>query len=343
MAPPHRGYKTCGDSFRACCNLAARLYHELHADPPAAHSHREDMMPPPYVSRLPLVVFAWAAFAAPTTARAQTPVVIPNSPAGVLMKQWLDAFNTADSAGLDAFSRAHFPRISAQAHMQVQRRMGGVELLRIISAEPSRIVFAARARSTQAGLRGIIELVDGDPSQIKTLGLQAIPPGAPLEGCTTYASPSSHSFAADVASQEAIVAALYDAISGPACQRRDWDRFRGLFAPGARLIPTVSTPDGTLGIRAETPEDYVATVKSNMEEFGFAEKEISHVGESFNGVVHRFSTYESRRTATDPTPFARGINSIQLLNDGKRWWVVTVYWAGERPGAPIPDAYLNRP
>jgi len=80
-----------------------------------------------------------------------------------------------------------------------------------------------------------------------------------------------------------------------------------------------------------------------MEDFGFFEKEISHAGESFNGVVHRFSTYESRRGANDPTPFARGINSIQLLNDGKRWWIVTVYWAGERPGAPIPDSYLKRP
>jgi hypothetical protein len=296
-----------------------------------------------YVSRLALVVFVCAAFGAPTIVRAQTPVVIPNSPAGALLKQWLDAFNNADSAGLDAFSRAHFPRVSAQMHMGVRRRVGGLELLRIIRAEPSHIVFAAREKSTGVGVRGTIELADGDSSQIKTLGLQAVPPGVPLEGCTTYASPSTHPFAADVASEEAIVAALYDVISGPACQHRDWDRFRGLFAPGARLIPTVSTSAGTLGIRAETPEEYVAAVKGSMEDFGFAEKEISHVGESFNGVVHRFSTYESRRAASDAKPFARGINSIQLLNDGKRWWVVTVYWAGERPGAPIPEMYLNRP
>ena len=295
----------------------------------------------PCVPRLAFVLCG--ALSAPITVRAQTPVTIPTSPVGVLMKQWLDAFNRADSAALDTFSRAHSPRVTAQMHMQVRRRMGGLDLVRIISAEPSRIVFAARTRSTQDGLRGIIELVDGDTTQIKTIGLQAIPPGAPLEGCTTYTSPNAHSLIADVASEDAIVAALYDAISGPACQHRDWDRFRGLFAPGARLIPTVSTPDGTLGIRAQTPDEYVATVKSSMEEFGFAEKEIAHVGESFNGVVHRFSTYESRRSANGATPFARGINSIQLLNDGKRWWVVTVYWAGERPAAPIPALYLNRP
>ena len=41
---------------------------------------------------------------------------------------------------------------------------------------------------------------------------------------------------ADVASPDAILAACYDVISGPAGPR-DWDRFNSLFAPGARLIP----------------------------------------------------------------------------------------------------------
>ena len=295
----------------------------------------------PYVS-LTLVVVAAATLVA-STVHAQAPVAIPNSSAGTLLKQWLDLFNRADSAGLDAFSKAHNPRVNAQQQLRLARASGGIEVVRVISAEPSHIIFAARAKTGGAGLHGNIELMDGDPSQIKNFGIQQIPPGAPLEGCTTYASPSTHgASSADVVSEDAIVAALYDVISGPACQHRDWDRFRGLFAPGARLIPKVAT-GGTVGIRVETPDEYVASVQSSMEEFGFFEREISHVGESFNGVVHRFSTYESRRGANDATPFARGINSIQLLNDGKRWWVVTVYWASERPDALIPDIYLKRP
>jgi hypothetical protein len=297
-----------------------------------------------HVSLLTLVALVAAALVAPPAVHAQAPVAIPNSSAGTLLKQWLDVFNRADSAGLDAFSKAHYPRVSAQTQMQNQRATGGIDLVRIISAEPSHITFAARSRAKPFGLRGNIELMDGDPSQIKTLAMQLVPPGVPLEGCTTYASPSTHgTSAADVASEDAIVAALYEAISGPACQRRDWDRYRGLFAPGGRAIPKVANGDGTFGIRAETPEEYAAAVKGSMEDFGFFEKEVSHVGESFNGIVHRFSTYESRRGANDATPFARGINSFQLLNDGKRWWVVTVYWAGERPDAPIPDIYLKRP
>jgi hypothetical protein len=311
----------------------------------AGHPHREDTMPHrSYVSLLTLVVLAAAALAAPPAVRAQAPVAIPNSPAGTLLKQWLDAFNRADSAGLDAFDAAHNPSVNAPTQLRLARGSGGIELVRMIISEPSRIVFAARAKTGDTNLRGSIELMDGDPSQIKNLGIQRVPPGAPLEGCTTYAAPNTHGISpADVASEDAIIAALYDVISGPACQRRDWDRMRGLYAPGGRAIPTVTTGDGTLGIRAETPDEYAAAVKGSMEEFGFFENEVSHVGESFNGVVHRFSTYESRRGATDATPFARGINSFQLLNDGKRWWVVTVYWAGERPDAVIPDIYHKRP
>ena len=298
----------------------------------------------PPASLLTRVALAAVALAAPPAAHAQALVAIPNSPAGTLLKQWLDEFNRADSAGLDAFSKAHNPRVNAQQQVRLAHASGGVEVVRIIRAEPSHIVFAARAKTGGNGLRGNIELMDGDPSQIKNFSIQSVPPGAPVEGCATYASPNTRGPSpADVASEEAIVAALYDAISGPACQHRDWDRFRALFAPGARLIPKVATGSGTFGIRVETPEEYAISVKGGMEEFGFFEKEVSHAGESFNGVVHRFSTYESRRTAGDATPFARGINSIQLLNDGKRWWVVTVYWASERPDAPIPDIYLKRP
>jgi hypothetical protein len=148
---------------------------------------------------------------------------------------------------------------------------------------------------------------------------------------------------ADVASEDAIIAALYGAISGPAGQKRDWARFRPLFIPDARLIVArPRRPDGPpLPPRVMTVEQYIAGAGGL--ENGFFEREISHVSETFGGVTHRFSTYESRARAEDPTPFARGINSIQLLNDGARWWVVTVFWDSERPNNPIPARYLPPP
>ena len=67
---------------------------------------------------------------------------------------------------------------------------------------------------------------------------------------------------------------------------------------------------------------------------------IHRVTQRFGNVAHVFSTYESRRTASDPTPFSRGINSIQLMHDGARWWVVTIFWDSERPSNAIPAKYL---
>jgi hypothetical protein len=148
---------------------------------------------------------------------------------------------------------------------------------------------------------------------------------------------------ADVASVDAIIGALYDVISGPAGQKRDWDRMRALFTPGARLIPTGRAQDGTYRQRTWTVDEYVTNAGAGLEANGFFEKEIARRTERYGNVVHAFSTYESRRAAADPQPFARGINSIQLWNDGTRWWVVTVFWEGERPDNPIPPRYLTTP
>ena len=165
--------------------------------------------------------------------------------------------------------------------------------------------------------------------------------------CVTYQSPSTSSTGVadpkDVATENAILAALYDVISGPACQKRDWNRFRSLFVPGARLIPTGHPPNGPANVRVLTPDEYATNAQRTLEENGFFEREISRTGETFGSITHAFSTYESRRTASDPKPFARGINSIQLLNDGTRWWVVTVYWQAENPTTTIPEQYLKKP
>lgn len=144
---------------------------------------------------------------------------------------------------------------------------------------------------------------------------------------------------ADVESPDAIVSAVYETISGAAGEERDWDRFRSLFVPDARLIPTGRRPDGTAGHQVMTVEEYVGNASRAFAESGFYETEIDAVTERYGDIAHVFSTYESRRAADDPEPFQRGINSIQLWHDGDRWWIATIFWHAERDGAPIPDRY----
>ena len=148
---------------------------------------------------------------------------------------------------------------------------------------------------------------------------------------------------ADVSSPDAIIGALYASISGGAGEKRDWDRFRSLFAPGARLIPTGGPPGQPARATMLSPDDYVQRAGPGLERDGFHEVEIARTTEQFGRILHAFSSYASRRRLSDPAPFARGINSIQLLDDGTRWWIVSVYWDSERPDNPIPARYLAPP
>jgi hypothetical protein len=147
----------------------------------------------------------------------------------------------------------------------------------------------------------------------------------------------------DVASIDAIIAATYDVISGPAGKKRDWERERSLFVPGARLVPTATVPGKTdvdLAPLVLDVEGYIARVEPLFEKEGFYEKEIARRVEQFGGIAHVWSTYESRHDPSEPEPFMRGINSIQLFNDGKRWWILSIYWQHESKQHPLSQKYL---
>lgn len=165
-------------------------------------------------------------------------------------------------------------------------------------------------------------------------------PAGPAAAAAAPAKATPPARKEDVESMDAILGALYNVISGPAGQARDWDRFRSLFTPGARLIPTGRTPEGQPRIRVIDPEGYITNSSAALQQ-GFFEKEIARKVDRFGGIAQVFSTYEARRTANDPKPFVRGINSIQLYFDGTRWWIVSVYWEAERPDSPLPAQYLE--
>jgi hypothetical protein len=144
----------------------------------------------------------------------------------------------------------------------------------------------------------------------------------------------------DVNSIDHILAALYDVISGPPGPR-DWDRFRSLFIPTARLTSATKAPDGSLRVHPNTVEDYATRGGAYFLKNGFFEKSIVNRVFTFGNIAQVLSSYESRH-ALGETPFARGINGIQLLNDGKRWWIVSIFWDEERPDNPLPKEFASK-
>ena len=158
-------------------------------------------------------------------------------------------------------------------------------------------------------------------------------PSAAAPADAQAATPQPAAKPADVASPDAILAATYDVISGPAGQQRDWDRFR--------LIPVVARKTGSgYDTRIITPDEYAKFADAYFQKNGFAEREIARKAERYGNIMQIFSTYESRHDAKDAQPFARGINSFQLFYDGARWWVVTIYWLEETPDNPLPKEFL---
>lgn len=144
----------------------------------------------------------------------------------------------------------------------------------------------------------------------------------------------------DVKSPEAILNAVYSVISGAKGQPRDWDRMRSLFVPDARLIPSTTGKDGHNDVLMLTVDGYIERSSGRMTSDGFFEHSIHNETEQFGNIVQVWSTYESRHNLDDERPFARGINSFQLLKDGDRYWVVNIFWDSESPTKPIPAKYL---
>ncbi len=133
----------------------------------------------------------------------------------------------------------------------------------------------------------------------------------------------------DVATLDAILHAFYEVISGPAGHQRDWDRFESLFQADGRLIPIVAVPGEKVRARFLSPQDFIHRVEPIFATEDFWERETSRKTETFGHVAHVLSSYESLRSPND-VAFERATNSLQLLNDGSRWWIVNVMWNTSR-------------
>jgi hypothetical protein len=147
---------------------------------------------------------------------------------------------------------------------------------------------------------------------------------------------------ADVASPEAVVEAIYESIQRAPGERYDWDRFRSLYLPGARMIPNTEQTGGAF--RVLTVEEFIAwidagTVIGGANDQGFAEEQVAARVERFGDIAHVFSTYQKHFHGSQEI-LGRGINSIQLVWRDNRWWITHVVWDEESGAGPVPARYL---
>jgi hypothetical protein len=131
---------------------------------------------------------------------------------------------------------------------------------------------------------------------------------------------------------ETLVPSIYACISGLAGAPRDWEHFRYLHRPDARSVRTVVHPDGRIRAEEFDVDGYIANVEPFFARNDFYEFEIGQRIQRFGQIAHVWSLYEARPAPDSPILLRRGANSIQLFDDGTRWWVVCTIWDNERDG-----------
>jgi hypothetical protein len=144
----------------------------------------------------------------------------------------------------------------------------------------------------------------------------------------------------DVRSIDSIIKASYETISGPAGQPRQWGRDRTLYISNAYYVQTgVDLKTGKVVSHGMTYQEYADSAGPDLEKYGYFEREIGRTIRVFGHVAIAMSAWEARTEANGKV-IARGVNSIQLINDGKRWWITSINWDEETPDNPIPRDLL---
>lgn len=155
-----------------------------------------------------------------------------------------------------------------------------------------------------------------------------------------FGQTSKDKYYSKVVEKDSIISTLYKVISGDKTQPRNWELFRYLFNEDARLISTRKTSDDKQDAYFMSVNQYIENATAFFKQHNFYEKELYRITERFGPLVHIFSTYETLNKLDAKTPTARGINSIQLLYDGQRWWIINIYWNSETRDNKIPEHYL---
>jgi hypothetical protein len=128
---------------------------------------------------------------------------------------------------------------------------------------------------------------------------------------------------ADELSIRATVLAVCNVISGPP-GRRDWDRFKDLFAPGGRLA---GYRDGS--VRLMTTDEYIESTRLHFDHEGFFEWPVEMKVERHKDIAHVTSRYELRHATADAKPYATGVSHVELARSGDRWQVLSFVWQGD--------------
>lgn len=139
----------------------------------------------------------------------------------------------------------------------------------------------------------------------------------------------------DLSTIEGVMNALYGSITFPEGSEPQFSQFSNLFSADASFIRI--TQDTVLKMNREI---FIATFRKRIESAqltSFFESEIKRQTMKWGSIAQVFSSYKKAFNSDQPPEYIRGINSLQLFHDGKRWWITSIIWEEETATRSLPQ------
>jgi len=145
----------------------------------------------------------------------------------------------------------------------------------------------------------------------------------------------SKTFENDVITIDALIKASYEVVSGEKGAKRQWNRDNNLHHPKAiySYFDREKQKQVTMTLQEfhkETDEMVFGTA--------FYESEINREVRIFGTIAHVWSTYETKLEKEGEVA-RRGINSIQLIYENNRWYIISLTFCGETNNNIIPKTF----
>lgn len=142
-------------------------------------------------------------------------------------------------------------------------------------------------------------------------------------------------FSDDVKTIDAIIKASYEVVSGEKGVRRQWERDINLHHQKAvySYFDREKQMQATMTLQEFHKETDEMTFQTS-----FYESEVNREVRIYGNIAHVWSTYETK-LQKDGNVARRGINSIQLIFENNRWYIISWTFCGETNDNKIPKTF----
>lgn len=152
---------------------------------------------------------------------------------------------------------------------------------------------------------------------------------------TIHLNAQNNNYEQDVKTIDALIKASYEVVSGEKGAKRNWERDKYLHHPKTvySYYDREEEKQATM-----TLQEFHKVTDDMIFETAFYENEVNREVRVFGNIAHVWSTYETRLEKNGKVE-RRGINSIQLIFEDNRWYIISWTFCGENDKNIIPKTF----